>query len=90
MIKKYSKFSFVLSQNANFFANFFGENILNIITSVLSFLFVKIITFFKRETNTQNLGYFCNYPKPGANPTIVIYNASLVKSYNATNSIARF
>jgi hypothetical protein len=26
----------------------------------------------------------------GANPTIAIYNASVVKSYNATNSIARF
>jgi hypothetical protein len=27
---------------------------------------------------------------PGANPTIVSYNASVVNIYNATNSIARF
>jgi hypothetical protein len=27
---------------------------------------------------------------PGANPTIVIYNASVVNFYNATGSIARF
>jgi hypothetical protein len=30
----FSKFSFVLSQKRQFFANFFGENILKIITSV--------------------------------------------------------
>jgi hypothetical protein len=27
---------------------------------------------------------------PGANPTIVIYNASVVTFYNATGSLARF
>jgi serine/threonine-protein kinase len=27
---------------------------------------------------------------PGANPTIAIYNASDVKSYNATNSVASY
>jgi hypothetical protein len=27
---------------------------------------------------------------PGANPTTPIYNASVVKSYNATNRVARF
>jgi hypothetical protein len=29
-------------------------------------------------------------PVPGANPTIVSYNASAVKIYNATSSIVRF
>jgi hypothetical protein len=28
--------------------------------------------------------------KPGANPTIVIYNASVVNFYNATGSLVRF
>jgi hypothetical protein len=28
--------------------------------------------------------------RPGASPTITSYNASVVKIYNATNSIARF
>jgi hypothetical protein len=28
--------------------------------------------------------------RPGANPTIVIYNASVVNFYNATGSLARF
>jgi hypothetical protein len=27
---------------------------------------------------------------PGANPTIVSYNASAVKNYNATSSLGRF
>jgi hypothetical protein len=28
--------------------------------------------------------------KPGANPTIASYNASVVKNYSAVNSLARF
>jgi hypothetical protein len=32
----------------------------------------------------------CEEGLPGTNPTIVSYNASVVKIYNATNSIARF
>jgi hypothetical protein len=41
--------------------------------------------------------YFCMYMDQylyvcisGANPTIVFYNASVVKSYNATSSLVRF
>jgi hypothetical protein len=34
MINFFSKFGFVLSQKRQFFAKFFGENILKIITSV--------------------------------------------------------
>jgi hypothetical protein len=34
MIIYFSKFSFILSQKRHFFANFFGKNILKIITSV--------------------------------------------------------
>jgi hypothetical protein len=30
-----------------------------------------------------------NAAKPGANPTIVIYNASVVNFYNVTGSLAR-
>jgi hypothetical protein len=33
---------------------------------------------------------FCCACKPGANPTIAIYNASVVKFYNVTGSFARF
>jgi hypothetical protein len=29
-------------------------------------------------------------PRPGANPTIASYNASVVKIYSAVNSMARF
>jgi hypothetical protein len=31
-----------------------------------------------------------NFIYPGANPTIASYNASVVKIYSATNSMARF
>jgi hypothetical protein len=34
MIKIFGEFNFVLSQNTNYFAIFFGENIFKIITSV--------------------------------------------------------
>jgi hypothetical protein len=35
--------------------------------------------------------YICNYiGKPAANPTIVSYNASAVRIYNATSSLVRF
>jgi hypothetical protein len=33
---------------------------------------------------------FCSKQFPGANPTIVIYSASVVNFYNATGSLARF
>jgi hypothetical protein len=34
--------------------------------------------------------YIPKYSQPGANPTTLIYSASAVKIYNATNSAARF
>jgi hypothetical protein len=37
------------------------------------------------DANFSVLAHF-----PGANPTIVSYNAGVVKIYSATNSIARF
>jgi hypothetical protein len=38
----------------------------------------------------QNYPVAASWVKRGANPTIASYNASVVKSYNATNSIVRF
>jgi hypothetical protein len=35
-------------------------------------------------------GFYGSGGKSGANPTIAIYNASVVKSYNATSSLERF
>jgi hypothetical protein len=48
MINFFQKFSFVLCQKRQFFAKFFGENILKIITSVPGFL---VITFAVSATN---------------------------------------
>jgi hypothetical protein len=46
---------------------------------------------------TTNLGIFLNFtaktwrfPKSGANPTILSYNASAVKDYNAKRSLVGF
>jgi hypothetical protein len=36
------------------------------------------------------MAYLAQFDQSGANPTIAIYNASVVKSYNATNGVARF
>jgi hypothetical protein len=41
----------------------------------------------------QNIAAYIVLPKnltPGPNPTASIYIASVVKNYNATNSLARF
>jgi uncharacterized ion transporter superfamily protein YfcC len=47
--------------------------------------FVDILRWGARATGT-NIG--CS--TPGANPTIVVYSASVVNFYNATGSLARF
>jgi hypothetical protein len=44
-------------------------------------------TFFVQK---RNLSSFINSFIAGANPTIAIYNASVVNFYNATGSLARF
>jgi hypothetical protein len=44
MINFFSKFSFVLSQKRHFFAKIFGENILEIITSVPGLVLQRIPT----------------------------------------------
>jgi hypothetical protein len=80
----FSKFSFVLSQNANFFADFFGENIFKIITSVPD-EFVKIRpkcsqpifaqslhTTFAEEKNCPKLGLILEFSKDLPNVVILI------------------
>jgi hypothetical protein len=42
------------------------------------------------DYDNKVVGYLCKLLKSGANPTIASYNASVVKFYNATNSVARF
>jgi hypothetical protein len=65
MIKFFSKFSFVLSQKRQFLANFFGENILKIITSVpgLSSLPAKKYekSFFLRNMQINAAGKEANF-----------------------------
>jgi hypothetical protein len=48
MIKNFAQFSFVLSQKRQFFADFFGENIFKIITSVPG---DRLYIFFRRLLN---------------------------------------
>jgi hypothetical protein len=50
--------------------------------------------FYVKEPKSKYLTYFqllCTfYVHTGANPTVVIYNASVVNFFNATGSLARF
>jgi hypothetical protein len=57
MIKFLSKFSFVLIQKRQFFADFFGKNFLKIITSIPVFAPQPWATFLKRSE--KNYGSRC-------------------------------
>jgi hypothetical protein len=51
---------------------------------------IKSVTKMQKKRKVRNTVQNAKCPKPGANPTIVIYNASIVNFYNATDSLARF
>jgi hypothetical protein len=64
-------------KNSNFLFKCFGESIFKIITSVPE-------VYWKNDQNVAKKTL-----NPGANPTVVSYNASVVKIYNATSGLYR-
>jgi hypothetical protein len=69
--------------------------ILGILTSKCLGIFLKInVTLIfclsMLDKNSRECADYVGTFTPGANPTIASYNASVVKIYNAVNSMARF
>jgi hypothetical protein len=54
---------------------------------IITLVFGKNVNFLDKNCRKSQKNVFMT---PGANPTIVIYNASVVNFYNATGSLARF